>query len=88
MAATLDRVVAGAGAVHEAKFMLPWRSLRSSRPRSVVADDEIAGHQVDLLPVVMDEKHGGVDTGIELQQARAAAHLPGLVEIAREKSFA
>jgi hypothetical protein len=40
--------------------------------------------RIDLLPVVMDERNGGVEAGIELQQARAAAHLPGLVEIARE----
>src|SRR5271165_5879266 len=50
----------------------------------IVADDEVAGHQVDLLPVVVDEGRGRIDAGIEFEQARAAAHLLCLVEVARK----
>src|SRR5262245_46155544 len=50
----------------------------------IVADDEVARHQVDLLPVVVHEWRGGVDAGIEAQQPRAASHLAGLVEVARQ----
>src|SRR5262245_20931459 len=48
----------------------------------VVADDEVAGHQVDLLPVVVHERRCSVDAGIEAQKPRAAAHLAGLVDVA------
>src|SRR5262249_13326271 len=50
----------------------------------VIADDEIAGHEIDLLPVIMHEWCGRVDAGIEAQQPRAAAHLARLVEVARQ----
>jgi hypothetical protein len=50
----------------------------------VVADDEVAGDQIDLLPMVMHERRGGVDAGLEAQQSGAAAHLTVLVEVARE----
>src|SRR3569623_1926060 len=48
----------------------------------VVADDEIALEQVNLLPVIVHERRGGVDAGLETQQPRSAAHLVLLVEIA------
>src|SRR5262245_13332496 len=48
----------------------------------VVADDEVAGDQVDLLPMVVHERCGGVGPRLEPQQPRAASHLAGLVEVA------
>ena len=48
----------------------------------VVADDQIAGHQINLLPMIVDERARGEDAGRESQQARPAAHLACLVEIA------
>src|SRR6266851_1211804 len=50
----------------------------------VVADDQIAGDEIDLLPVIVHEGRGGVGAGLELQEPRAAAHLLRLVEIARQ----
>jgi hypothetical protein len=50
----------------------------------IVADDEIAGEQVNFFPVIMDERRRGVFTRDEAQEARAAAALARLVEIARE----
>src|SRR5262249_48618698 len=50
----------------------------------VVADDEVARDQIDLLPLVVRERRGGVDAGVEAQQPGAAAHLAALVEVARE----
>src|SRR5215510_11910615 len=50
----------------------------------VVADDEVARDQIDLLPMVVHERRGGVDAGIEAQQAGTATHLAALVEVARE----
>src|SRR5215475_15609744 len=40
----------------------------------VVADDEVARDQIDLLPMVVHERRGGVDARIEAQQPGAAAH--------------
>src|SRR5262249_24479819 len=51
---------------------------------SVVADNEVARHEIHLFPMVMDERSRGVDARFELQQARPAPHLSGLVEIARQ----
>ena len=53
-------------------------------PGGVVADDQLTGQQVHLLPMVMHERGGGVDARIEAQQPGAASHLAGLVEIAGE----
>src|SRR5216683_544829 len=50
----------------------------------VVANDEVAGDQIDFLPMVMHERRGGVDAGLEAQQPGAAAHLAVLVEVACE----
>src|SRR6185369_17517189 len=50
----------------------------------VVADDEIAGHEIDLLPVIVHERCCRVDAGVEAQEPRAATHLARLVEIARQ----
>src|SRR5262249_52497723 len=41
----------------------------------IVADDEVAGNEIDLFPMVVHERSGGVDTGIEAQEPRAASHL-------------
>src|SRR5262249_3563421 len=48
----------------------------------VITDDEISRHQIHFFPVVMDERRGGVNAGIKLQQARPAPHFSNLVEIA------
>src|SRR5262252_3784317 len=75
----LERAVMGAGRPagirrrHEAFAALALR---------VVADDQVALEEIDLLPVVMHEWRRGVDAGLEAQQPRAAAHLLRLVEIA------
>src|SRR5262249_34591901 len=50
----------------------------------VVAHDEVAGNEIDLFPMVMHERGGGIDAGIEAQEPRAASHLAALVEVARE----
>src|SRR3954470_16451299 len=50
----------------------------------VVADDEIALHYVDLLPMVMHERLGGEGAGVDLEQARAAAFLRLLVQVRGE----
>src|SRR5262245_64174229 len=50
----------------------------------IVADDEIAGEQVHLFPVIVDERRRGVFTRDEPQEARTTAALARLVEIARE----
>src|SRR5262245_18071481 len=51
----------------------------------VVADDQIAGDEIDLFPMVVHERRGGVDARLEAQKPRAAAHLAGLVEIAGKR---
>src|SRR5262245_46803985 len=48
----------------------------------IVADDEIAGDQIDLLPMVVHERRGGEDTGLDAQETGAAAHFARLVEVA------
>jgi hypothetical protein len=50
----------------------------------IVPDDEIAGEQVKFFPVIVDERRRGVFTRDEAQEARTAAALARLVEIARE----
>src|ERR1700733_14095732 len=50
----------------------------------VVADDEIAGDEIDFLPMVVDEGRGREAAAGEAQQPRAASHLAPLVEIAGE----
>src|SRR5437867_12185032 len=50
----------------------------------VVADDEVTGHQVDLLPMVVHERSGGKDTRFKAQQPGSAAHLFRLVEVTGE----
>src|SRR4051812_16872608 len=37
----------------------------------IVADDEVARDEIDLLPVIVHERRGRVGAGVELQQARA-----------------
>src|ERR1700741_4984318 len=51
---------------------------------TVIADDQIAGNQIDFFPVVMHERRRGVDAGRKPQQPRSAAHFPFLVEIASQ----
>src|SRR5207247_10297018 len=50
----------------------------------VVAHHEVALHDIDLLPVVVDERLGGKSVGLDLQQPGAAAELVHLVEIRGE----
>src|SRR5438045_2442163 len=50
----------------------------------VVADRQIALDQVNLFPIFVHERRGGVDAGREAQQPGAAAALGGLVERAGE----
>src|SRR6202044_350122 len=50
----------------------------------VVADDQVAGDQINFFPVIVHEGCRGVDAGREAQQPRAAARLFGFVEIARQ----
>src|SRR6185503_20944318 len=51
----------------------------------VVADDQVAGDEIDLFPMVVDERRCRVHAGVEAQEPRAAAHLAGLVEIAGKR---
>src|SRR5215831_1120518 len=48
----------------------------------VIADDQIAGNQINFLPVVVHERRRGVDARSKPQQPRSAAHLARFVEIA------
>src|SRR5882672_2463179 len=50
----------------------------------VVADNQVAGQDVHLLPVVVDERRRRIDAGIEPQKSGAAPGLALLIEIARE----
>src|SRR5258706_11943060 len=50
----------------------------------VAADDEIAGEEINLLPMIVHKGRRGVDARIEAQQPRAAAHLLPLVDVACE----
>src|ERR1700742_2124454 len=50
----------------------------------IVADGEVTRDQVDLFPVVVNERRGRVDARLEAQQPRTAAHLARLVEVAGE----
>src|SRR3990170_6371501 len=50
----------------------------------VVAHDQVALHHVHLLPMVVHEGLGGKRTGLDLQQAGAAAALVLLVEVGRQ----
>src|SRR6267143_4132468 len=56
-------------------------ALLAAAALSVVADDQVAVHYVDLFPVIVHERLGGIGAGLDLQEARAAAALGGLVEI-------
>src|SRR5262249_44133224 len=58
--------------------------LRSALAVPVAADDEVARHEVHLLPVVVHERLGRVHAGREAQMARAEAAPGLLVEEARE----
>src|ERR1700761_2280347 len=40
-----------------------WRKARASISGRIVADDQVTGNQVDLLPVVVDERSGGKNSG-------------------------
>jgi hypothetical protein len=60
------------------KQNLPIPTLR------VVADDQVAVDDVDLLPVVVHERLGGERARLDLQQPRAAAALRLLVEVRSE----
>src|SRR4051794_21278684 len=50
----------------------------------VAAHDQIAGEEINLLPMIMHKRRGGVDARIEAQQARAASHFFRLVDVARK----
>jgi hypothetical protein len=54
----------------------------------VVADNEIARDEIDFFPVVVHERHRGVDARIETQKAGAAAHLSRFVQITGEDFLA
>src|SRR5438552_1337493 len=47
----------------------------------VVADDQVAVHNVDLFPVIVHEGLGRKGAGLDLEEPRAAAFLRRLVEI-------
>src|ERR671923_803785 len=40
----------------------------------IVADDEIAGNQIDLLPMVVHERRGREDAGLDPQETGTASH--------------
>src|SRR5439155_7544010 len=50
----------------------------------IIADNEVARDQVDLFPMVVHERRRGVDARLDAQKPGAAAHLPALVDVARE----
>src|SRR5215475_6944021 len=47
---------------------------------SIVADDEVARNQINLLPVIVDEGSGRENAGCKSQQARARAAFGLLIE--------
>src|SRR3954468_3390671 len=50
----------------------------------IVADDEVALHDVDLFPVIVDEGHGGERARLDLQEPCAASALRLFVKIRGE----
>src|SRR5437868_3659592 len=60
------------------------KTLLAAAALRIVADDEIALRDVDLLPVVVHERLGGVRAGLDLEESRAAAALFHFVEIGGE----
>src|SRR5438045_561701 len=73
----LERAVEGAG---RAAGIGVGTELLSAVAVHIIADDQIAGHDVDLLPVFVDEGRGRVHAGLEPQMARAKAFLLHFVE--------
>src|SRR5690348_9282352 len=59
-------------------------ALLAATPLGIVADDQVALRDVDLLPVIVHEGLGGKRARLDLQQPRAATALAYLVEIARQ----
>src|SRR5580704_3523099 len=57
-----------------------WRIAFASVAVRVVADDQIPRNQVDLLPVVVDKRRSGVNTGSKSQMPRAEAALVLLIQ--------
>src|SRR6266850_2643973 len=57
-------------------------ALLAAAALSVVADDQVAVHYVDLFPVIVDEGLGGIGAGLDLEQPRTAALFMNLVEVA------
>src|ERR1043165_1876817 len=58
------------------------REILAALALRIVADGEVAVQQIDLFPVFVDERVGGVDPRLEAEQARAAAGPRFLVEAA------
>src|SRR2546423_15318163 len=50
----------------------------------IVADDQVAGNEVDLLPMIVHERRGGEGAGLEAEQSGAASHLARFVEVTGE----
>src|SRR5687768_11222610 len=59
-------------------------ALLSALALLVVADHEVALHDIDLFPVIVHEGLGGERAGLDLEQPRAAALLRFLVEVGGE----
>ena len=49
------------------------------RAERLVAEREVAAHQIDLFPTVVGDRRGGRGAGGEAKQARAPADTAGLV---------
>src|SRR3954470_1761395 len=59
-------------------------ALLTALPLLVVADDQVALHDVHLLPMVMHERLGGKRARVDLEESRAASLLRLLVQVRRE----
>src|SRR5258706_2546459 len=75
----LERAVHRAG---RAAGIGAGREILAALALRIVADRQIAVHQIDLLPIFVDEGLGGVGAGLEPEQARAAAAAMLLVQAA------
>src|SRR5262249_53559191 len=62
----------------------PFGEVLAAASVGIVADGQIALEQVDLLPVLVDERRGRVDPGLEAQQPRATAAACLLIETPRQ----
>src|ERR1700680_3312475 len=83
---------------HAALLRFEWAVMNAGRPAGIgravksfatfslriIADDQIAGEEINLFPMIVHKGRGREHAGVEAQQARPASGLGLFVDIARE----